>query len=129
LFEEAPIGMAIIGLDESFQKVNSALCEMVGYSDNELKKRTTVDITFEEDIEQGRQDAKDLIIGGPRSSIERRYVHKNGEILWITRKAWLMREVNGRPSSFLIMVEDISERKRSEKVLCESKRQLEAAHH
>jgi len=128
-FEEAPIGMAVVGLDESFIQVNPTLCRMVGYSESELTKLTTMDITFEDDIPQGKQNAEELLTGGPRSSVERRYVRKNGEVLWITRTACLMRDVDNHPRSFLVMVEDISERKRAEKALHESKRQLEAAHH
>jgi PAS domain S-box-containing protein len=128
-FVGAPIGMAVVGLDETLIKVNKRLCEMVGYTERELEERTTMDITFEEDIEQGRMDAEELLTGGPRSSVERRYVRKNGDTLWITRTAWLVRDVDGKPRNFLIMVEDISERKRAEKELRESKRELEAAHH
>ncbi len=129
IFEDAPIGMAVVGLDESFNQVNTTLCQMVGYTEKELTQSTTVDITFEDDIPQGKQNAEELLTGGPRSSVERRYIRKNGEVLWITRTACLMRDVDGQPRNFLIMVEDISERKQAEKALCESKRELEAAHH
>jgi PAS domain S-box-containing protein len=129
IFEDAPIGMGVVGLDESFTQVNATLCQMVGYSEAELTQLTTMDITFDEDIPQGRQNAEELLTGGQRSSVERRYVHKNGEVLWITRTACLMRDVDGQPRAFLIMVEDISERKRAERELCESKRELEAVHH
>jgi PAS domain S-box-containing protein len=129
IFEEAPIGMGVVGLDESFNQVNTTLCQMLGYTESELRQCTTMDITFEDDIPQGKQNAAELLTGGPRSSVERRYIRKNGEVLWITRTACLMRDVDGQPRNFLIMVEDISERKRAEKALCESKRELEAAHH
>ncbi|MEY2498844.1 MAG: hypothetical protein QOD12_2400 [Verrucomicrobiota bacterium] len=129
IFAEAPIGMGVVGLDESFTQVNATLCQMLGYTEQELKQRTTMDITFPDDIPQGRQNAEELLTGGPRSSVERRYVCKNGDILWITRTACLIRDVDGQPRHFLIMVEDISERKRAEEALCESKRELEAAHH
>jgi PAS domain S-box-containing protein len=129
IFEDAPIGMGVVGLDESFNQVNATLCQMVGYSERELTQLTTMDITYEDDIQQGRKNAEELLTGGPRSSVERRYVRKNGELLWITRTACLMRDVDGQPRAFLIMVEDISERKRAEKELCESKRELESAHH
>jgi len=129
IFEDAPIGMAVVGLDESFNQVNATLCQMVGYAESELTQCTTMDITFEDDIPQGRQNAEELLTGGPRSSVERRYVRKNGEILWITRTACLMRDVDGHPRNYLIMVEDISERKQADKALRESKRELEAVHH
>jgi PAS domain S-box-containing protein len=129
IFVDAPIGMAVVGLDESFNQVNATLCQMIGYTEMELTERTTMDITFEDDIPQGRQNAEELLTGGPRSSVERRYIRKDGEVLWITRTACLMRDVDGHPRNFLVMVEDISERKRAEKALNESKRELEAAHH
>lgn len=128
IFLEAPIGMAVVGLDEKFTQVNTTLCQMVGYSESELLQRTTMDITYEDDIPQGMQNAQELITGGPRSLVERRYIRKNGEILWINRTACLMRDADGHPRGFLVMVEDISERKRAEKALCESKRALESAH-
>src|SRR5205823_2381378 len=80
VFEEAPIGMAVVGLDESFNQVNRVLCETVGYSEIELTQRTTNDITYEDDIAQGRLDAQELLTGGPRSLVERRYVRKTGEV-------------------------------------------------
>src|SRR5205814_2302847 len=106
----------------------TTLCQMVGYPESELTQRTTTDITFEDDIPEGLQNAQELLTGSRRSLVERRYVRKDGEIIWINRAAWLMRDVEGHPRNFLIMVEDISERKRAERALRESKRELEAAH-
>jgi len=129
LFEEAPIGMAIIALDERFIKVNSTFCKMVGYSNAELKQRTAEDITHSEDIERGRQLARNLLEGEVRYTGEKRYVHKNGEVLWVNRTASLIRDEKGAPQHFLLMVEDISVRKRNETALQESRRELEAALH
>ena len=129
LFEAAPIGMAIIALDERFIKVNATFCKMVGYSNEELKQRTAEDITYGEDIETGRQLAKNLLDGTVRYTGDKRYVHKNGEILWVSRTASIIRDENGEPQHFLLMVEDISERKESERALLESRRELENALH
>jgi PAS domain S-box-containing protein len=129
LFEAAPIGMAIIALDERFIKVNATFCKMVGYSNEELKQRTAEDITYGEDIETGRQLAKNLLDGTVRYTGDKRYVHKNGEVLWVSRTASLIRDENGKPQHFLLMVEDISERKQSERALLESRRELETALH
>ena len=115
LFEQAPIGMAALALDETFLRVNARFCQMVGYADEELKERTADSITFEEDIEPGRQLAKGLFEGAPRFTSDKRYVRKNGQVIWVSRTACLMRDSDGRPNYFLIMVEDISERKRAKK--------------
>src|SRR5947208_12848176 len=87
LFEGAPIGMALLALDERFLRVNAAFCRMVGYSNEELRQRTAEDITFEDDIETGRQLARDLLDGMTRATGDKRYVHKNGDVLWGSRTA------------------------------------------
>ena len=127
LFEGAPIGMAILALDERFLQVNTAFCKMVGYSNEELRQRTAEDITFGEDIEPGRQLAQSLMDGTVRYTGDKRYVHKNGEVLWVSRTASIIRNDKGEPQHFLLMVEDISERKESEAALHESRCELQAA--
>jgi PAS domain S-box-containing protein len=129
LFEGAPIGMAILALDERFLQVNTSFCKMVGYSNKELRERTAEDITFGEDIEPGRQLARSLLDGTVRCTGDKRYVHKNGKVLWVSRTASIIRNDKGEPEHFLLMVEDISERKESEAALHESRCELQAALH
>ncbi|HZE14108.1 MAG TPA: PAS domain S-box protein, partial [Chthoniobacterales bacterium] len=127
LFEGAPIGMALLALDERFLRVNASFCKMVGYSNEELCQRTAEDITFEDDIETGRQLAKTLLDGTARGTGDKRYVHKNGNPLWVSRTASIIRNEKGEPEHFLLMVEDISDRKTSEEALEKSRRDLETA--
>src|SRR5256714_7092613 len=129
LFEGAPIGMALLALDERFLRVNASFCKMVGYSNEELRERTAEDITFADDIETGRQLAQDLLDGTARFTGDKRYIHKNGDVLWVSRTASVIRDDQGQPQHFLLMVEDISERKASEAALSKNRRALEAAHH
>jgi PAS domain S-box-containing protein len=127
LFEGAPIGMALLALDERFLRVNASFCEMVGYSNEELRQRSAEDITFADDIETGRQIAQSLVQGTARFTGDKRYVHKNGEILWVSRTASIIRDEQGEPRHFLLMVEDVSERKAGEAALEKSRRELQAA--
>jgi PAS domain S-box-containing protein len=127
LFEGAPIGMALLALDERFLRVNASFCRMVGYSNKELRQRTAEDITFADDIETGRQLAQSLVQGTARFTGDKRYIHKNGEILWVSRTASIIRNEQGEPQHFLLMVEDISERKAGEAALEKSRRELQAA--
>jgi PAS domain S-box-containing protein len=129
LFEGAPIGMAILALDERFLQVNASFCKMVGYSNEELRERTAEGITFGEDIEPGRKLAQSLLDGTLRYTGDKRYVHKNGKVLWVSRTASIIRNDKGEPQHFLLMVEDISERKESEAALHESRCELQAALH
>jgi PAS domain S-box-containing protein len=127
LFEGAPIGMALLALDERFLRVNASFCKMVGYSNEELRQRTAEDITFSDDIEPGRQLAQSLLDGTVRHTGDKRYVLKNGEVLWVSRTASIIRNERGEPQHFLLMVEDISERKAAEAALDASRHQLQAA--
>jgi PAS domain S-box-containing protein len=127
LFEGAPIGMALLALDERFLRVNASFCKMVGYSNEELRQRTAEDITFAGDIQTGRQLAQSLVQGTARFTGDKRYVHKNGDILWVSRTASIIRDEEGEPQHFLLMVEDVSERKASEAALEKSRRELQAA--
>ncbi|MEY2505673.1 MAG: hypothetical protein QOH01_2 [Verrucomicrobiota bacterium] len=129
LFEGAPIGMAILALDERFLRVNTSFCKMVGYSNEELRQRTAEDITFGDDIEPGRQLAQSLLDGTARFTGDKRYIHRNGDILWVSRTASVIRNDQGEPLHFLLMVQDISERKANEAALEASRRDLEAALH
>ncbi len=115
IFDEGPLGMAIVDLDYRFVTVNNALCRMVGYSEQELTGLTIAEITHPEDIEKDAQLAEkafsELI---PHFNVEKRYVKKNGEILWIALTATVVRDEDGKPLYGLAMIEEITERKQVE---------------
>src|SRR3954464_7682175 len=125
LFDGAPIGMALLALDERFLRVNASFCKMVGYSNEELRQHTAEEITFTDDIETGRQLAQSLLNGTVRYTGDKRYVHKTGEALWVRRTASVIRNERGEPQHFLLMVEDVSERKANEKALREAKEEAD----
>ena len=126
-FEEAPIGMAVVGLDEHFLHANARLCQMLGYSDQELTQLNTEEITFPDDIEEGRQLAKSLLNGMARYTGEKRYIQKNKEVLWVSRTASVIRDKDDQPRHFLIMVEDITQRKKAAATLQQAKDEAERA--
>ncbi|MDB9512274.1 PAS domain S-box protein [Kamptonema animale CS-326] len=118
VFEEGPIGMAIVGLDYRFIKVNPMLCQMVGYSESELLPLTFTDITHPDDLEKDVQLAQQLFQGEiPFYQIEKRYFKKNQEILWISLTGSIVRDEDAQPIYYLAMIEDITARKRAEKSL------------
>jgi PAS domain S-box-containing protein len=128
LFEDAPIGMAVVAIqDERFKQVNARFAEMVGYSESELMTRTPVDITHPDDIEETQRLVNAMLRGTERCCVDKRYVRKDGDILWATRTACIIRDKDGNPRDFLVMVEDITERKRAEEAVREGQRKLEAA--
>ncbi|MDQ6623080.1 MAG: ATP-binding protein, partial [Verrucomicrobiota bacterium] len=129
IFEQAPLGMAVVAFDDRIRKANTTLCEMVGYTEAELTERTPFDITFPEDIERSAQSAQAMLKGAARTVIEKRYVRKNGETVWTSRTACPIRDDSGEAHQFLLMVEDISERKRNEAELRAAKEDADRANH
>jgi two-component system sensor histidine kinase/response regulator len=127
IFEEAPIGMAVVGLDDRYQRVNTTLCHMLGYSEEELTARSPLDVTYPDDVEQSRQRAQAIFDGTGRCSVEKRYVRQNGEVLWATRTACLIRDQTGKPRHYLSMVEDITQRKNTAVALQQAKDEAERA--
>jgi PAS domain S-box-containing protein len=127
LFEEAPIGMAVVGLDQQFRQANTTLCQIAGYSEDELTKLTPLDITHPDDLARSKELAGQMLRGAGRNAIEKRYLRKNGDVVWARRTGCVVRDEDGHPRDFLIMIDDISDRKRAEEALRESKSQLELA--
>ena len=120
LFEHSPIGKSMTGVDGSL-RANKALCAMLGYSEQELKTKKWMDITHPEDIQQTTEVVQSLLDGRlERSQLEKRFIHKNGNIIWADVSTYLHRTKNGMPQFFITTVTDITKRKEAEKALKES---------
>jgi PAS domain S-box-containing protein len=120
-FEFAGIGMAIIGLDGRWMRVNQAICDIVGYAASELMQKTFQDITHPEDLNRDLDHVQELIEGVRRVyQMEKRYFHRDGHIVWIRLTASLVRDLLGAPVNFVSQIEDITTRKNLEKALAES---------
>ncbi|HZP25736.1 MAG TPA: PAS domain S-box protein [Dehalococcoidia bacterium] len=115
LFEESPLGISIVGRDFRFLDVNNKFCEMLGYTREELKALTIIDITHPEEAETQAEMSRLSFEGmGPPSSGEKRFYKKTKEIFWATRTATIIRDQNGNFLYAIAMVQDISERKLQE---------------
>lgn len=126
-FEQAAVGLAHIGTDGRYRKVNQKLCEIVGYSRNELMGKTFNDITYPEDRKASERTFEKVRSGEMSTcSIDKRYVRKDGTIVWATLTGSAVRDSSGKPKYLIAVVEDISERKRIEQALRESEEQSRA---
>lgn len=111
----APIGMALVGLDGRFLHVNPALCEIVGYSEEELVALTFQEITHPDDLEADLAQARELEAGRiPSYQIEKRYLHKDGHPVWIQLTGSRVADPNGATLYFVAQVQDITGRRRDE---------------
>ncbi|QSQ25407.1 PAS domain S-box protein [Pyxidicoccus parkwayensis] len=117
-FEDAPIGMALVGLDGRFLHVNGALGTILGYSPKELVARTFQEITWPEDLEVDLAHVQRLLQGEIESyQLEKRYLHKQGHLVSVLLTASLVRDSQGAPLHFVSQLQDISERKQLEQAL------------
>jgi len=117
-FEFAGIGMALVGLDGRWLRVNQAICEIVGYSAEVLMQKTFQEITHPDDLYLDVANVGDLL-AGKRSfyRMEKRYFHRDGRIVWINLTASLVRDDKNAPIHLISQIEDISARKRLEESL------------
>ena len=120
-FEQAAVGMAQVGLDGAWLRVNQKLCTITGYSREELLAGRFQDITHPDDLEADLAQMKALLAGEiALQTTEKRYSHKNGSIFWVNITASLLRDAEGNPERIIVVIEDITARKRSEAALQQS---------
>ena len=115
VFEEAPIGMALVGPDGAFMRVNRQLCELLGYSHDQLTALTFQEITHPADLETDLELVEGVLAGELRTyQMDKRYYRADGRLLWARLSVSLVRDGDDRPLYFISQIEDISERKRFE---------------
>ncbi len=120
--DHAPIGVALISPDGRWVSVNRALCRMLGYSEEELLQTRFQTVSHPEDARKGYESARALIAGEVDAyRLEKRYLHKAGQVIDVQIDASLLRDAQGVALYFITHIQDISERKRYERALFEAK--------
>jgi two-component system cell cycle sensor histidine kinase/response regulator CckA len=115
VFEEGPLGLALVGKDYRFEKVNTALCQMVDYDQASLVRMSFVDISHPDDVGADVELAEKLFRGEiPFYRIRKRYIKSTGETIWINLTASVINGPDGERLHGLAMVEDITEVKRTQ---------------
>jgi PAS domain S-box-containing protein len=116
-FDDAPTGMALIGLDGTWLKVNHAVCEMTGYSQEELLRKTFQSLTHPDDLDTDLELVRQMTEGEIRSyEMEKRYFRADGSTLWALLAVSLVRSPDGSPGYFVSHIQDITARKKAEEV-------------
>jgi PAS domain S-box-containing protein len=121
-FEQAAVGVAHSSLDGRLLLMNQKLCDIVGYMPEEIVTKTYQEVTHPDDLEAELEYARRLLAGEIEScSYEKRYVRKDGALVWVNLTASVVRdEETGEPSYFVAIIEDISARKSAQEALRES---------
>jgi PAS domain S-box-containing protein len=109
-FDHAPIGVALVSLTGRWLKVNRALCDLVGYSADELAQLSFQDLTHSEDLDSDLAHVRDLIEGRATAyHMEKRYHHKDGRVVWVNLHVSLARNRENKPLHFISQIQDITE--------------------
>jgi diguanylate cyclase (GGDEF)-like protein/PAS domain S-box-containing protein len=113
-FEQAAVGISHTSLDRRYLMVNKKLCEMTGYSREELLEMRTDDVVHPED--SAMPPEQQMLLEGKLQtfSSEKRYVRKDRSIIWVNRTVSLVRDATGRPLYYLRVIEDVTERNRAQ---------------
>ncbi len=111
-FEDAAIGMALVAPDGRFLRTNRSLCEILGYREVELLGKTFQDITHPDDLDADLDQLRRTLLGEMRTyQMEKRYFHKEGQVVWVLLSVSLVHDEEGDPLYFVSQTQDITERK------------------
>ena len=114
-FEHGPIGMAIVDLDRRWCRVNPALCEMLGYTEDEFREMRVETIVHPDDLDRCLDKTRRLVAGEFRTcEIEKRLFRADGDVLWTLATMSVVRAAGGEPQYFITHLQDITERKQAE---------------
>ncbi len=114
-FEQTAVGLAHVALDGRWILVNRKLCDIVGYTCEELLERTFHSVMLPEDLPQAFAHAQRLITGELETFVqEMRHVRKDGSLIWVNLTVTLVRDTAGMPLYFLAVTEDRTDRKQAE---------------
>jgi PAS domain S-box-containing protein len=118
LFEQSAAGVGIVSLDGHFLRANPALCRITGYTEEELREKTFLELTYPEDVEITSVNRDQLVTGEAKSrTYEKRYVHKNGTPVWVQVVGCVIRDGAGGAVCTVAIVNDISGLKRTQAAL------------
>jgi PAS domain S-box-containing protein len=115
VFQNAPVGIGTLNLDGQFVTANPTFQRMLGYNEEELRSRTGLDITHEDDRAATRCLIDEMIAGGRQSyQVEKRYRRKNGQVIWVLVNTSIIPASGSTPAFFAGVVVDMTERQRAQ---------------
>jgi PAS domain S-box-containing protein len=131
VFEKSGMGIILMDLTGHPLQTNPAFQRMIGYSENELHAMSFTDFTHPDHRENDWQVFSDLLQDKFQSKfeMEKRYVRKDGQIVWARLTLSLIKDIQGQPQYTVAMVQDITERKLAEEALRSREAQLREAEH
>lgn len=113
LFEQSAIAVAVLTVGGRFLRANPALCRLLGYTEQELLQKTHLDVIHIEDLEAAAVARAQVISGKAKPRIiERRYLHKDGSVVWAQLSGVVVRDASGAPQCTMLILDEVSRLKR-----------------
>ncbi|SDE52041.1 PAS domain-containing sensor histidine kinase [Ulvibacter litoralis] len=114
-FHDLSVGLALVGIDGKWLKVNNGLTKILGYTRTELYEKTFQDITHPDDLNIDLENVTELLnLKKRRYQMEKRYLHKNGNVIWAHLSVSIVLNDAGDPIHFVSQITDITEKKNAE---------------
>ncbi|MEH1814236.1 MAG: PAS domain S-box protein [Nostoc sp.] len=127
-FHQAAVGIAHVAIDGNWLLVNQKLCDILGYTLEELQLLTFQDITHSDDLNTNLKYVEQILADNIQTyAMEKRYFRKDNSLVWVNLTVSLMREPNGEPKYFISVVEDINERKAAQRERKQWEEQIQAS--
>lgn len=125
-FYQAAVGIAHVALDGSFLKINQKFCDIVGYPQDELLGLTFQDITFSDDLDPNVGHLQKFLDGKITNySTEKRYIRKDGSLVWANLTVSLVHDMQEQPDYFISLIKNISIQKQAEEQVLQLNKELE----
>ena len=129
-FEQAAVGIAHVSKDGHCLSVNRKLCQIVGYTQEDLRKLTMNQISHPADLRTDLAQAEKVIAGdSDQYSTEKRLIRKDGSAVWVNQTVSAVRDSDGRLNYLVCVIEDVTERKQAELALADAARHQKALFH
>ncbi|HEX7722680.1 MAG TPA: diguanylate cyclase, partial [Pyrinomonadaceae bacterium] len=117
-FDYAAIGMALVSPQGAWLRVNRSLCTLLGYTEHEMLHSNFQAVTHPEDIGNDLANLYRLLQSEtPTCQVEKRYVHRDGEVVWALNSVSLVRDADEKTAHYIFQIQDMTERKRAEAAL------------
>ena len=117
-FDHAPIGMALVAPEGRWLRVNRALSDILGYSEDELLRRDFQSITYPEDLDHNLDQSRRMLAGEIDTyRMQKRYIHKDGHLVWTLLAVSLVRGDAGEPVTIIAQIQDITQQRQAEERL------------
>lgn len=112
-FDNASVGMAIVGLDGSWLRANTALCDLLGYTEDDLLMTDFQSVTHPEDLDADLDFLDQLVKGQiPSYQMQKRYIRANGAVMWGLLSVGMIKNADGEPEHFISQIVDVSQQRR-----------------